>query len=230
MATEGKKIHILIPAYNEEKKIGSVIQSLKENGYHNILVVNDGSTDKTRQMAENHGAQVINLIMNRGQGAALRTGIEHLREMENPDIIVTFDADGQHRSEDIGKIIEPILKDEADIVLGSRFLDSHTRMPILRKAVLKMGVLFTNTVSSVRLTDTHNGFRALGRKAIDSIKITQRGMEHASEIIDEIRRNGWKFKEVPVEIIYSPYSRKKGQKNSGFMKIGLKVIIKKIMA
>ena len=224
-----KKIYILIPAFNEGGKIGSVLAELKNAGYENIFVVNDGSKDDTEKIAREAGAEVLNHIMNLGQGAALRTGLEYINEKYSPDIIVTFDADGQHRIEDIAKIIEPIIKEDFDIVLGSRFLKNKTKMPVLRKIILKAGIIFTNLLSNIKLTDTHNGLRALNKKAIDSIEITHRKMEHASDIIDEITKKKLRYKEVPVEIIYSEYSIGKGtNKNMDFIKIGIKMIIKEI--
>lgn len=226
---DSPKIFIVIPAYNEESKIGSVVTDLKNAGYQNILVVNDGSKDKTANVAKEAGAEVLSHLINRGQGAALRTGIEYLRETHNPDIIVTFDADGQHQVADIAKIIKPIVEENIDIVLGSRFLNQKSDAPFLRKLILKGGILFTNTISNIKLTDTHNGLRALGKKAIDSIEIYHRGMEHASDIIDEITRKNLTYKEVPVEIVYSDYSKKKGtNKNMDFIKMGLKIILKKL--
>jgi polyprenyl-phospho-N-acetylgalactosaminyl synthase len=227
--TSGKKVFIVIPAYNEEMNIGSVIEGLKNAGYHNILVVNDGSADKTRERSLEVGAEVIDHIINRGQGAALRTGIEYLRENHNPDIIITFDADGQHSYEDIPKLILPIIEEDIDITLGSRFLTNKNdaNIPFLRKLVLKAGVLFTNIISNVKLTDTHNGLRALGKRAVEKIEIYHRGMEHASDIIDEISKKRLRYKEVPVQIAYSEYSKRKGQKTSGFIKMGVKILIKK---
>lgn len=223
-----KKIFILIPAYNEDGKIGSVISGLKNAGYNNILVVNDGSKDNTGKNAKDYGAEVLSHIINRGQGAALRTGIEYLRDTYDPDIIVTFDADGQHRVEDIPNLIRPVAEEGFDIALGSRFLNKKTNAPLLRKTILKAGILFTNFISNINLTDTHNGFRALGKKAIRSIEIAHRGMEHASDIIDEVTKKQLKYKEVPVEIIYTDYSKMKGQRTSAFMKMGIKILIKKI--
>ena len=225
---ENKKIFIVIPAYNEEKKIGSIIQSLQNEGYSNILVVNDGSVDRTAEVARQTGAEVLNMIINRGQGAALSLGIDYLKKTCNPDIIVTFDADGQHRPEDIASLMAPILENKVDIAIGSRFLEKKSKIPPFRKIILKSGVIFTRFVSQIKISDTHNGFRALGKKAINLIQITQRGMEHSSEIIDEIKRKELVFKEVPVEILYTDYSKVKGQKNSNFVKIGLKVILKKL--
>ena len=227
MQTE-KKIYILIPAYNEANKIGTVITDLKNAGYTNILIVNDGSKDNTEEIAKNAGGEVLNHIINRGQGAALRTGIEYLRENIDPDVIVTFDADGQHRIEDLPELIKPILENEADIVLGSRFLTKKTKLPLLRKIILKGGIIFTNTISNINLTDTHNGLRALGKKAIKEIEITYRQMTHASDIIDEITKKKLRYKEIPVEIIYTDYSLAKGQSSSNSIKIAIKMIIKKL--
>ena len=229
MEKQNKKIYIVIPAYNEAIKIGSVIHSLQNSGYSNILIVNDGSIDNTKEIARQSGAEVLDHIINRGQGAALRTGIEYLKENFNPDIIVTFDADGQHKVEDIKNIIKPVLNKKVDITLGSRFLNKKSHIPILRKIILKLAVIFTRFISHINITDTHNGFRALGKKAINNIQITQRGMEHASEIIDEIKKRNLIYQEVPVEIIYSNYSKNKGQKNSNFVKLGIKIILKKIL-
>jgi len=223
------KVFIVIPAFNEAQVIGGVINEIKNAGYQNIIVVDDGSADKTAQIAKNAGAEVLNQIINRGQGAALRAGIEYLRENKNPDIVVTFDADGQHQVEDIGKLIKPVLEDECDIALGSRFMDQKTNVPMLRKLILKAGILFTNLLSNIKLTDTHNGLRALGKKAIHSIDISQRGMEHASEIIDQIKKNKLRYKEVPVTIAYTEYSKMKGQGSGNFFKLGTKIILKKLI-
>lgn len=226
MPTE--KIYIIIPAYNEENQIKKVIVSLKEAGYPNILVINDGSTDKTSLQAKDAGVSVIDHLMNLGQGAALRTGIEYLRENQDPDIIVTFDADGQHRAEDIKKLIHP-LDEGYDVVLGSRFLGTKVHAPFLRKCVLKLGILFTNIVSHVSLTDTHNGLRAFGKKASHAISLTQNGMEHASEIIEEISRKKLRYTEAPVEILYTNYSQQKGQGNLNGISIVAKTLFKKII-
>ena len=231
MNSENKQPYIIIPAYNEGSVIKKTIQNLQNAGFQNIIVVDDCSSDNTFHEAQKTGAITLKHLINRGQGAALRTGIEYAQENFNPEIIVTFDADGQHQPEDIPKLIQAIINNEADIVLGSRFLASSdvTNIPVTRKIMLKFATLFTNLISGIKLTDTHNGFRALNRKAYQSIKITRRGMEHASEIIDEIRKKGLRFVEVPVHIIYTDYSQSKGQPTRNFIKLGIKVILHKIL-
>ena len=223
-----KNIFIVIPAYNEEKKISFVIKDLKDHGYSNIVVVDDCSADNTYAAAKKENVSVLRHKVNRGQGASLKTGIDFAL-LNNAKIIVTFDADGQHCAEDIPDIVSPIIKKEADAALGSRFLGKRSNVPLLKKIFLKGGVLFTWFLSGLLLTDTHNGFRGFSRKAAKLIDIKQEKMEHASEIIDEIRKKRIKFKEVPVTIRYNRYSRQKGQSVLNSFNIAFRMIIRKIM-
>ncbi len=220
-------IWIVIPAYNEASVIESVVTNLQSHGYTHILIVDDGSTDDTSHKAQQVGAEVLTQVINRGQGAALKTGISYLADTVKPDIIITFDADGQHQPQDIPALIRPLLKDQADIVLGSRFLKPAKHLPPIRKVILKLGILFTNTISHIQLTDTHNGLRALNQKAYSSIHISHRGMEHASDIINEISVKKLRYAEAPVHITYTEYSLRKGQRSSHFIKLGLKILIHK---
>lgn len=227
------KPFIVIAAYNEEKSIGTVVERLAKEGYENIVVVNDGSSDETgrvlEQCAEKYPSmRVLSHLINRGQGAALKTGIDHVVE-QGADIIVTFDADGQHNPKEISQLIAPIKQGEVDVVLGSRFLEKKSNIPLFKRAVLKGGILFTWLFSGKKLTDTHNGFRALSRKAAEQIQIRQDRMEHASEIIDEICRKNIPFKEVPVTITYSNYARQKGQSVFNSVKIATKLILRRMM-
>ena len=226
---ERNSVWIVIPAYNEDSAIQSVIESVRTAGYENVLVVDDGSRDNTAAKAKGAGADVLTHLINRGQGAALKTGIEYIGEMYHPRSIVTFDADGQHQARDIDSLVRPILNGNVDIVLGSRFIEHHETIPFFRKMILKLGTLFTNFTSHVSLTDTHNGFRALGPKAYQHIRITHRGMEHASDIIDEISRNKLRYCEVPVHVLYSEYSLGKGQKTSHFIALGIKILLRKLL-
>jgi len=216
---------IVIPAFNEEKKIAEVIDSLRKEGYTRIIVVDDGSEDLTYSKAKSPGVTTLKHAINRGQGAALKTGIEYALE-QGAEIIVTFDSDGQHSAEDIKRLIQPIEEGKADMVLGSRFLNKESNVPVVRKIFLKGGALIFRLMYGVRLTDSHNGLRAFSRKAAQTIRLTQDKMEHASEIIEEIGRRKLKYLEVPVTIKYTSYSLEKGQKTSNAFKIIFKMILK----
>ena len=233
------KPFIVIAAYNEEKSIGTVLERLIKEGYENIVVTNDSSTDNTCAVLE-HCAEkypcvrILSHLINRGQGAALKTGIDHAVE-QGAEIIVTFDADGQHNPKEIRQLIAPIVNGDVDVVLGSRFLAKNgeqskkSDIPAFKRAVLKGGILFTWLFSGKKLTDTHNGFRALSRKAAQQIQIRQDRMEHASEIIDEICKKNIPFTEVPVTITYSNYARQKGQSGLNSVKIAAKLILRRMM-
>ena len=226
---QNPKIFIVIAAYNEEKTIAKVIDDLHNHGYQNIIVVDDGSQDKTAPIAELKGATVLKHIINRGQGAALRTGIEYALD-QGADIIITFDADGQHQAKDIKNLIQPIINNEADIVLGSRFLgNTKSNVPFWRKLFLKAGALSFRLMFGVKVTDSHNGFRALSRKAAQAIEITSDRMEHASQIIEEIAKKRLRYKEVPVTIIYTDYSQEKGQSTLNAFKIFTKTILRRLI-
>ena len=228
------KPFIVIAAYNEEKSIGNVLEGLDREGYQNVVVVDDGSSDATRQAVQetvhrlNMPARLVSHVVNRGQGAALKTGIDYALN-QGADIIVTFDADGQHNPKEIAHLVAPIQKKEVEITLGSRFLQKRSSIPVVKRAVLKGGILFTWIFSGKKLTDTHNGFRALSRKAAEQIQIRQDRMEHASEIIDEICRKKIPFKEVPVTITYSAYARHKGQSTLNSVKIATKLILRRMI-
>ncbi len=199
-------IWAVIPAYNEEKMIGGVVEGLK-TAVPNIVVVDDCSLDGTRQVAESAGAIGLRHRINRGQGAALQTGMSYAL-LHGADIIIHFDADGQHRAEDIPSLVGPLQAGVCDVVLGSRFLriDTNATMPFSRKLFLKGAILFTTCFSGIRLTDTHNGLRAFSRAAAKRIHITENRMAHASEILHEIARCNLRVMEVPVTIRYTAYS------------------------
>ncbi len=223
-----KKIFVVIPAYNETAKIAEVVMSVKEI-ITNIIVVDDASEDQTAEIAERAGADVLEHLINRGQGAALKTGIDYAVKC-GADIIVTFDADGQHKAEEMMRLVDPVAKGEVDAVLGSRFLGNLPQnMPMTRRLILKGGIMFTRFFSRINITDTHNGFRALSKHAAQTIRIRQDRMAHASEILDEIAYHKLKFCEVPVTISYSKYSLQKGQSSLNSIKIVFKFILGKIM-
>lgn len=220
------KIIAIIPAYNEQQAIAQVVNEVKDK-VSSVVVVDDGSADKTATMAQQAGAIVLTHFLNRGQGAALQTGINFALE-NSADIIVTFDADGQHQADEIEKITKPLLLGQADVVLGSRFLIKNYQIPLLKKMVLKLALWVTWLYTGLTITDVHNGFRAFSKKAAGLIGIKQDGMAHASEILEQIKKYDLRYLEVPVTINYTAYSLQKGQKLSNSFKIFWDLILGKI--
>ena len=209
-------IWIVIPAYNEETTLGQILQALCKKDY-SILVIDDSSRDATCEVAMNFQVVVLRHGINLGQGATLQTGFDYLKKNTNATCVVTFDSDGQHNIEDIQKVIEPVITSGYDVALGSRFKDSNysmlrkNGMPFLKFITLKIGVAFTRLTTRLKVTDTHNGLRAISGNALKEINITQNRMAHGSEILSQIAKARLSYCEVPVEITYSDYSKKKGQ-------------------
>lgn len=220
-------IAIVIAAYNEQGSVGKVIKDLHKHSYRNVIVIDDGSDDKTAQEAKRAGATVLRHIINRGQGAALQTGISYALK-HDAHIIVTFDADGQHHAKDIKRLVKPIEQGKADVCLGSRFLMNTNNAPLVRRIILKGGAISMRQFYGLRLTDSHNGFRALSRKAAQKIQLKSDGMEHASEIIEQIAEHKLRYKEVPNTITYSDKTLAKGQSNSNATRIMMKMVISKL--
>lgn len=220
---------IVIAAYQEAERVGSVVRELDALGYE-VVVVDDGSSDETASSAAAAGALVLRHRLNRGQGAALQTGIEFAlrRRVTPPRAIVTFDADGQHDTASVAALLAPILAGECDVVLGSRFLGSAEGMPFSRRIVLRLGVLFTRLTSGLAVTDTHNGLRAFSTRAARALDITLDRMAHASEILEQIHRCGLSWREVPVRIRYTPELMRKGQSNWNAAAIAARVLWKKL--
>lgn len=208
---------VIVPAYNEGPALERVIRELRAL-IPNVIVVDDGSRDDTGAIARRCATYTLKHLINRGQGAAIQTGLDFAL-LRGAAYIITFDADGQHRVEDIPRLLQPILDGECDIAIGSRFLGEATNLPTSRRIVLRAAVLFTRLVNGVRLTDAHNGLRAFSRRAAEKIHIRQDRMAHASEIIDRIKETGFAFKEVPVQIRYTEYSMAKGQSARGAFRI-----------
>ena len=191
-----------IPAFNEEKNIAVLIIQLKKIA-DKIIVCNDGSTDLTSKIAEELGATVINHEKNLGYGAAIRSIFLKSRDL-NGDILVTFDADGQHRVEDINKVISPIINEESDLVIGSRFLDeSEKEVPQYRKVGIKMITKITNATIKKQLTDSQSGFRAYSKKVLDELNPSELGMGISTEILIKASAKNFRISEVPIKITYN---------------------------
>ena len=208
MAGPGQ-VYVVIAAYNEAAVIARVVVGLKHAGYP-VVVVDDGSKDETAGIARAAGALVIRHPFNLGQGAALQTGIDFALA-QAAEVVVTFDADGQHRVADISRLVAALREEQADFALGSRFLGQSPNLPPLRRLLLKAATLFTRLTTGLELTDTHNGLRAMTRRGAAAIRLRQNRMAHASELLDQISKSGLRFVERPVTIEYTAYSLAKGQ-------------------
>ena len=194
------KITIGLPAYNEEKNIASVITKLKKIT-DSIIVCDDGSSDMTSEISKNLGAVVISHKKNMGYGAALRTIFQKSVELDS-DILVTFDADGQHRIEDINKILQPLENNEADVVIGSRFLDNESKIPNYRKIGIKVITKVTNASLKKKLTDSQSGFRAYNKQALTQISPSEMGMGISTEILIKASNKGLRIAEIPITVLY----------------------------
>ena len=196
------KIIVGIPAFNEEKNIAVLITQLKKIA-DKIIVCNDGSTDLTSEIAEELGATVINHEKNLGYGAAIRSIFLKSKDLD-VDILVTFDADGQHRIEDINKVINPIINGESDLVIGSRFLDeSEKEVPQYRKVGIKVITKITNASIKKQLTDSQSGFRAYSKKVLAELNPSELGMGISTEILIKASSKNFRITEVPIKILYA---------------------------
>ena len=195
------KIIVGIPAFNEEKNIAVLIIQLKKV-VDKIIVCNDGSTDLTSEIAEELGATVINHEKNLGYGAAIRSIFLKSKDLGG-DILVTFDADGQHRTEDINRVINPIINGESDLVIGSRFLDESAKeVPRYRKAGIKLITKITNATIKKQLTDSQSGFRAYSKKVLNELNPSELGMGISTEILIKASAKNFRISEVPIKIVY----------------------------
>ena len=201
----------IVPIYNEATVIEACIADLRTI-FPNILVIDDGSTDDSSSRAKKSGVQVIRHTLNVGQGLAVSTGFKWVQRQNKYKNIVTFDGDGQHTADDALRLVEELEDNSLDIVFGSRFLGyEKSNIPATKRLILKIVARITNILTGVKLSDAHNGLRALTVEASKSITLTQMGMAHASQIIGLTRQANLKYHEIPVNVLYTPYSRKKGQ-------------------
>jgi glycosyltransferase involved in cell wall biosynthesis len=191
---------VVIPAYNEERFIGSVV--LKAQKYAGtILVVDDGSTDATGEVARAAGALLLEHPHNLGKGVALNTAFRAARRLD-VDAVVTLDADGQHLPQELTLVVAPILSGAADIVIGSRYLADASRVPHIRAWGHKMFNLVTGSLSGTTCSDSQSGFRAFSRAAINAITFCSDGFSVESEMQFLARQHSLKLMEVPVTVQY----------------------------
>lgn len=208
--TPDRQAWVVIPLFNKASVIAQVISDLHTE-FSNVVCVDDGSSDGSAQVAERAGAMLVQHPVNLGQGAALQTGIEFALAHEDCEYIVTFDADGQHRVEDAVGMLQKARSEDLAVVFGSRFLDDRTNPGWIKRVVLKTAIWVTNLTTSLKLTDAHNGLRVIRRDAAERIDLKQDRMAHATEIVLQLGRTGLPFGEYPVELLYTDYSKAKGQ-------------------
>jgi len=216
-APSGQLVMVAIPALNEEHSIGDVIHDVRLQGFE-CVVVDDGSSDRTGRVARRAGAVVLRHLVPLGQGAAPQTAIDWSLG-NGADVIVTFDADGQHRATDIQQLLDALKRHDVDFALGSRFLGSTVGLSRNRRLLLKAAVRFTRLTTGMDVTDTHNGLRAMTKRGAACIHLQHDSMAHASEILHQIAKSRLHWVEVPVTIEYNEYTVGKGQSSVGFVAI-----------
>jgi glycosyltransferase involved in cell wall biosynthesis len=207
---DNSSVCIIVPIFNEEQVVRKIVQSLVADKFTTVIV-DDGSSDNSLQSILDLPVKILKHSTNFGQGAALQTGFEFAKKNPNLEIFVTFDSDGQHQIKDIEKIISPLKDKKADIVFGTRFQDDKTKMPVLKRIILKLAIKYTSLSTGVPLTDAHNGFRAMNRTALNEMQLNLNGMAHATEIVAIAHKANLRIAETPVEILYTKYSKAKGQ-------------------
>jgi glycosyltransferase involved in cell wall biosynthesis len=194
------KVMIGIPAFNEEKNIGLLVAKLTQK-YDVVIVCDDGSTDMTSTIVSSMGAHLIRHEKNQGYGSAIKTIFNEAKKIDG-DILVTFDADGQHQISEIDSILQPILQNKADLVIGSRFLGETKDLPKYRKVGIKAITGLTNTMTGSNITDSQSGFRAYSKKMLKEISPTETGMGISTEILIKASKNKMRITEIPITITY----------------------------
>lgn len=204
-------VWIIIPAFNEAGIIGEVIADVR-SVFDHVVCVDDGSSDGTGEIALRAGAHLVRHPVNLGQGAAIQTGVEYARRQPGAEVFVTFDGDGQHRVKDVVTMIDRLSGGDVDVVIGTRFgRPGFSRPPLLKRVVLRTAAWLSPRGRRLGLTDTNNGLRVFNKKVADGLDITMSGMSHASEFVLLIEENNWRVAEEPVEVLYTEYSKAKGQ-------------------
>ncbi len=205
-----EEIHIFIPAYNEEKMISSVIKDIRFCGFNHIYIIDDGSLDRTVEIAKKENAVVLRHLINRGAGAATQTALEYARKKKLPYVLF-MDADGQHIPKQIQSLMDSMEKNQTDLIIGSRFLVKKTDTPFSRKTYNYIGNKLINLTSKYNYTDTQSGFRLLNKKAIHAIQLNIDNFGFCSEMILLAEKAGLKIDETAITVNYTDYSLNKGQ-------------------
>ncbi len=217
-------ISIVVPAYNEGERLKKTLADLAATGL-NIIVVNDGSTDNTDEIAQEYPIHYISHPVNCGQGAALKTGTEYATQLGS-DIIAHFDADGQHRIEDLLKLIDTLKEDKFDIVLGSRFIEKNTEFPMSKKVILNIAKIFTRTLVGLDFTDPQSGLRAFKTKILEQLDWHKTDFLHCTEILSLIAKNKLRHKEIPIIVKYDNGLKKEVHPK---VSMGFRILFHKLM-
>lgn len=206
-----ENISVIVPVFNESEKLEEVISNLKKY-FKNIVVINDGSNDNSLQILKKLKVKVINHSYNLGQGASISSGLKYISSRKDIYAVITFDADGQHQADDAVTFAKEILSSNVDIIFGSRFINHEENIPFLKRKVLRIVNLFTRYFSKINLSDSHNGLKAIRSSVIDKLEFKSNRYAFESEIIHSVSKNNLSYKELPTNILYTTYSKKKGQK------------------
>jgi glycosyltransferase involved in cell wall biosynthesis len=203
-------VWIVVPAFNEAGVIGEVVPQVR-SVFDHVVCVDDGSSDGTGDIALRAGAHLVRHPVNLGQGAAIQTGIEYARRQPGAQVFATFDGDGQHRVKDLVAMVDRLAAGDVDVVIGTRFGPGVTRPPLVKRVVLRTAAWLSPRGRRLGLTDTNNGLRVFNKTVADGLDITMSGMSHATEFVMLVAEHGWRVAEVPVEVLYTEYSKSKGQ-------------------
>jgi polyprenyl-phospho-N-acetylgalactosaminyl synthase len=219
---------VIVPCYNESEVVRETAERLLRCG-HEVVIVDDGSEPAVAASLDGLPVHMIRHEIYLGQGAALQTGMEYALR-QGAAFVVHFDADGQHQPEDIPALLQPLLEGTADVVLGSRFLTRGDAacVPALRRLLLRCARLMNALLTGLLLTDAHNGMRSLNRRALESIELVENRMAHATELLQVIRKKRLRWCERPTHVVYTPYSRRKGQGVLNSVNILLDLLLRKL--
>ncbi len=216
---------IIIPAYNEAQRIGSVLRELVDNNF-DVIVVNDCSADNTSEVVSQFPVYFVEHLVNQGQGGALRTGT-YLAKKLGFDAVVHFDADGQHRLEDLRKVSLLLQNNEYDVILGSRFLEEKNDLPENKKKILALAKIFSRAMLQLNFTDPQNGLRAFRLNVLDKLNWQRNDYQHCTEILSLIRKHKLRYYELPIRVNYDAYSTQKAVRPR--MSMGFKLLANKLL-
>lgn len=219
---------VIVPAFDEASVIGEVLLELRTR-FSNVVAVDDGSSDATSAAIRAAGARLIRHPQNLGTGAAIQTGLEFALLDSAARYFVLFDGDGQHRVEDAATMVDRLRQGDVDVLLGSRFLGEVQGLSSLRRAVLCGARLFERTTTGVRLTDAHNGLRAFSRAFASQLRFTHPDFAHCSEFVEFVAKSGLRYAEHPVKVLYTDYSRRKGQPDINSVNIAIDILLRQVL-